>query len=155
MRILSVFYYIAALVLLVFLMSQALPFLENLLPGVKLIYVIFPVFFLLLTHFKGGEIIRAFKMAGHKTKGSQSELRQALLFFKTMQHLFTGFILLGIPVFFIWFLATPQSTPPRIAHIAAMIVTAFFYPLFFILFLCLPCKSAIEKKLIRHPSADD
>ena len=147
MKILSIIYYLAALVLILLFMSSALPFLKNLLPGVKLAIVIFPIIFILLTHFSPAEILMAFKLAGRKSRGTPAEYRNAALFFKTMQHLLILFMLLGIPVIIIWFLATPQSDPPQIANIVRMIVGAFFFPLIFILFISLPFKSALQKKL--------
>ena len=54
---------------------------------------------------------------------------------------------IGIPVLAIWLLAGPQTTPPQIARIVAIIIGAFLYPLLFILFVCLPFKSALAKKL--------
>lgn len=147
MRITTIIYYLIALALLIYFMSLALPFLENLIPGIKLVYVIFPAAFILLTHYSPAEIVRAFKLAGRKSQGNKSDYKNAYLFFKTMQQLFIVIMLIGIPVLTIWSLAGPQTTPPQIAHIIAIIVGAFLYPLLFILFLCLPFKSALEKKL--------
>ena len=147
MKTLSIVYYLAALVLILLFMSSALPFLKNLLPGVKLVIVIFPIIFILLTHFSPAEILTAFKLAGRNSRGTPAAYRNAALFFRTMQNLLTLFMLLGIPVIIIWFLATPQSDPPQIANIVRMIVGAFFFPLIFILFISIPFKSALQKKL--------
>lgn len=147
MRKTTIIYFVIAIVLLFYFMSLALPFLKNLLPGLKLFYVIFPVLLILLTHYSPMEIFRAFKLAGRKSQGSKAEYKNAYLFFKTMQQLFIVLMLIGVPVLTVWLLAGPQSTPPQIAHIIAIIVGTFFFPLLFILFLCLPYKSALEKKL--------
>lgn len=147
MKLITILYYVMAIVLLIFVMSLALPFLKNLLPGMKLIYSIFPVIFILLTHYSPKEIFEAFKMAGRQSTGRRKEYKNALLFFKTMQNIFIVLMLIGIPILFIWFLAGPQSAPPQIAHIVAIVIGVFLYPLLFILLLCLPFKSAIEKKM--------
>jgi magnesium-transporting ATPase (P-type) len=147
MRIASIIYYVISIVLLIFLMSLALPFLKNLMPGLKLVYTVFPITALLLTHFTPAEIVMVFKLAGRRGKGSKKELENAYLFFKTMQQLFITLMVIGILVFVIWLLAGPQTSPPQIAHIVAIIIGAFLYPLLFILFVCLPFKSALAKKL--------
>ena len=147
MRLTTIVYYVLAIILMIFLMSLALPFLKNLLPGMKLVYTVFPALFILLTHYSPREIIKAFRMAGRKSQGAMSDYKNALLFFKTMQNIFIVLMLIGIPILFIWFLAGPQSAPPQIAHIVAIVIGVFLYPLLFILLLCLPFKSAIEKKM--------
>ena len=86
MRLATIAYYVIALALLIFFMSLALPFLKNLLPGTKLVYVIFPVIFILLTHYNPREMLKAFKLAGRKSHGTKAEYKNALLFFKTIQH---------------------------------------------------------------------
>ena len=147
MRLSTLAYYVLAIVALIFFMSLALPFLKHLLPSLKLAYVIFPVIFILLTHYSPKEIVTAFKLAGRKSQGTKAELKNAYLFFKTVQNSFIVLMLIDVPVLVIWLLAGPQSTPPQIAHIVAILIGAFLYPLIFILFLCLPFKSALEKKL--------
>lgn len=143
----SVIYYLVSIGLLIFLMSLALPFLKNLMPGLKLAYTLFPVIVLLLTHYTPAEIIKSFHLAGRKTRGTRVELDNAHLFFQTMQQLFVVLIIIGLPILAIWLLAGPQTTPPQIARIVAILIGAFVYPLLFILFLCLPFKSALRKKL--------
>ena len=147
MRLTTIVYYAAAIVLLFFFMSLALPFLKNLLPGMKLGYSLFPAIFILLTHYKPKEILQSFKLAGHRSRGTKADYRNALLFFRTAQNIFIVLMLIGLPIMAIWLLAGPQSTPPQIAHIVAMVIGLFLYPLLFILFLCLPFKSALEKKM--------
>ena len=147
MRLSTFAYYALAIALSIFLMSLALPFLKHLLPSLKLVYVIFPVILILLTHYSPKEIVKAFKLAGRKSQGTKAELKNACLFFKTAQNSFILLMLIGVPILVIWLLAGPQSTPPQIAHIVAILIGAFLYPLIFILFLCLPFKSALEKKL--------
>jgi len=147
MRLATIAYYVIAIVLLLLFMSFALPFLKNLLPGAKLVYIIFPVIFILLTHYNPKEMLKAFKLAGRKSHGTKSEYKNACLFFKTIQNIFVILMLIGIPVVVIWLVAGPQTTPPQIAHIVALVIGLFLYPLLFILFLCLPFRSALEKKL--------
>jgi hypothetical protein len=143
----SLIYYLISVILLLFLMSLALPFLRNLVPGLKLFYTLFPVLLILLTHFRPAEIIKAFRLAGRKSQGIKSELENGYLFFQTMQQLFVVLMIIGLPILAIWLLAGPQTTPPQIAQIVAILIGAFVYPLLFILFLCLPFKSALRKKL--------
>ena len=143
----SVIYYLISIALLLFLMSLALPFLRNLMPGLKLVYTIFPVVFLLLTHYTPAEIIKSFRLAGRKGAGTRSEFQNAHLFFQTMQQLLVVIMIIGGPILVIWLLAGPQTTPPQIAQVVAIVIGAFLYPLLFILFLCLPFKSALRKKL--------
>jgi len=143
----SFIYYLISIALLLFLMSLALPFLKNLTPGLKLIYTVFPVAFILMTHHTPAEIIRSFCLAGRKSHGTRREFLNAYLFFQTMQQLFIVLMFIGAPILVIWLLAGPQTTPPQIAQIVALIIGAFLYPLLFILLLCLPFKSALKKKL--------
>jgi hypothetical protein len=128
-------------------MNMAIPFLKNLLPGVKLVYTIFPVIFILLTHNRPDDIIKAFKLSFVKTGGSKKELEKAISLFTSMQHILITLILIGVPVLFIWLLASPQESPARIAHIVAILIGAFLYPLLFILFICIPFKGALQNKL--------
>ena len=143
----SIIYYLISVALFFFLVSLALPFLKNLKPGLKLVYTFFPVVFLLLTHYTPAEIIQSFQLAGRKSRGTRAELENAHLFFQTMQQLFVVLMIIGLPILAIWLLAGPQTTPPQIARIVAILIGAFLYPLLFILFLCLPFKSALRKKL--------
>lgn len=115
-----------------------------------LFFVLFPVIFLLLTHFSQAEIIKAFKLAGRKSGGTKSELNNAVLFFHTAQRFFVTVAVIGIFILLIWFLAggfDDGQGPPRIAHAVLIIAGAIWYPLIFILFICLPFRSAIRKKL--------
>ena len=146
MKITSIIYYIIAVILLVYFASLALPFLKNLLPGMKLIYSLFPVMFILMTHFTPREIIKAFRLAGSKSQGSKTEYQNAFLFFKTAQQLFVVIMLLGIMILVIWSLASGPSNR-QIAHPMAIIFGVFIYPLLFMLFICLPYRSALQKKL--------
>jgi len=142
----SVIYYAIALVLILYLLSQAIPFLGSLMPGLKLFLLVFPVIFLLLTHFTPGEIMRAFRLAGRRSTGTPPEYRNALLMFRTAQNLFAALMLIGAVVLVVFFLGIgPQSR--HVAQPVAIIVGGFFWPLIFILFLCLPFRSAIRKKL--------
>ena len=147
MRKVSLIYFIVSILLLGFLMNLALPFLKNLIPGLRLAYTIFPVIFILLTHNRPEEIVKAFKLSLVQTAGSKKELEKAISLFTTMQHLLITLMLIGVPVLFIWLLASPQGSPARIAHIVAIIIGAFLYPLLFILFICLPFKGALQNKL--------
>ena len=91
MRKSSVIYFIVSLVVFVYLVRFALGPLVFVaiapqIPG--LCFILFPVIFLLLTHFSPSEIITAFKLAGRKSNGTKSELKNAALFFKTARQYF-------------------------------------------------------------------
>jgi small-conductance mechanosensitive channel len=149
----SVIYYLISLVLFVYLVRLVIgsDIFDALAPRVPaLFFVLFPVIFLLLTHFSPAEIIKAFKLAGRKSGGTKSELKNAALFFQTAQRFFVTVSVMGIFILMIWFLAggfEAGQGPPRIANMVLIIVGAIWYPMIFILFICLPFKSAIQKKL--------
>ena len=148
MKISSILYYVIAIVLVFYMMSVALPFLGNLAPGLLLFYALFPVLFLLLSHYSPREIFRAFHLAGRKSSGTQEEYRNSRLFFSTAQNMFIGIMLLGVVVLLIWFLASgPQNR--QIAHPVSIMVMFFFWPLLFILLICLPYRSALTKHINR------
>jgi small-conductance mechanosensitive channel len=116
----------------------------------KLFLIVFPVTFLLLTHFSPAEIIRAFRLAGRKSEGTKSELQNARLFFNTARQFFVTAAVIGVIILMIWYLAggfDAGDGPPRIAGAVLIFVGAFLYPLLFILFICLPFGSAVRKKL--------
>ena len=149
----SVIYYLISLVLFVYLVRLVIgsAIFHVLAPRVPtLFFVLFPVIFLLLTHFSPAEIIKAFKLAGRKSGGTKSELKNAALFFQTAQRFFVTVAVIGIFILIIWFLAggfEAGQGPPRIANAVLIIVGAIGYPMIFILFICLPFRSAIRKKL--------
>jgi hypothetical protein len=148
----SVIYYLISLVLFVYLVRVVIgpAIFHALAPRVPtLFFVLFPVIFLLLTHFSPAEIIKAFKLAGRKS-GEKSELNNAVLFFQTAQRFFVTVAVIGIFILITWFLAggfDAGQGPPRISHAVFIIVGAIWYPMIFILFICLPFRSAIQKKL--------
>ncbi len=149
----SVIYFLISLGLIFFLVNEAIGKLifASLFPRMlTLLYIIFPVIFLLLTHFSPGEIVRAFKLAGKKSEGTKSELKNASLFFHTAQQFFIVTAVIGFIVLSIWYLAggfNAGGGPPRIAAAVLILIGAFWYPLMFILFICLPFRSALRKKL--------
>jgi small-conductance mechanosensitive channel len=140
----SVIYYLISLVLFVYLVRVVIgpAIFDVLAPRVPaLFFVLFPVIFLLLTHFSPAEIIKAFKLAGRKSGGTKSELKNAALFFHTAQRFFVTVAVIGIFILITWFLAggfEAGQGPPRIAHAVLIIVGAIWYPMIFILFICLP-----------------
>ena len=144
----SFIYFIIALLLVIYLMAEALPFLRNLIPGARLFLLVFPVIFLLLTHYTPREMGRAFLLAGRESRGSTEEYRNALQFFQAAQNIFVVLMLIAAVMLVIFFLGIgPQSR--HIAQPVAIIVGGFFWPLIFILFICLPFKSALLKNLHR------
>jgi small-conductance mechanosensitive channel len=149
----SVIYYLISLVLFVYLVRVVIgpAIFDVLAPRVPALFlVLFPVIFLLLTHFSPVEVIKAFKLAGRKSGGTKSELKNAALFFHTAQRFFVTVAVIGIIILIIWYLAggfDAGQGPPRIANAVLIIVGAIWYPLFFILVICLPFRSAIQKKL--------
>ncbi|NIM16519.1 MAG: hypothetical protein GTO45_31285 [Candidatus Aminicenantes bacterium] len=153
MRKASVFYFIISLVVSVYLVRFALGpavfgAIAPQIPG--LCFIIFPVIFLLLTHFSPAEIITAFKLAGRKSKGTKSELKNAVLFFKTARQFFITIAVIGMIILWIWYLAggfDAGNGPPKVAAAVMILVGAFLYPLLFILFICLPFGNAVQKKL--------
>ena len=146
MKYLSILYYLIAVVLLVYIMSGALPFLKNLLPGIKGIQIALPVLLILLTHFSPHEIIRSFRLSGKKQQGEKDEYKNAVHFFHTAQYLFLTVMGIGVIVLIIWFLGSGPNSR-HIAHPVNIMVTFLFFPLVFILFLCIPFKSAVKKKM--------
>lgn len=151
----SVIYFLISLVLFIYLVKLAVGsvIFSALAPQVlKLFCIIFPVTFLLLTHFSPAEIIAAFKLAGRKGEGTKSELKNAALFFDTARQIFTAVAVIGVIILAIWHLAggfNAGDGPPRVAAAVLIFVGAFLYPLLFILFICLPFSSAVRKKLNR------
>lgn len=149
----SVIYYLISLVLFVYLVRQIIgsSIFDALAPHVPALFlVLFPVIFLLLTHFSPAEVIKAFKLAGRKSGGTESELNNAALFFHTAQRFFVTVAVIGIIILIIWYLAggfDAGQGPPRISHAVFIIVGAIWYPVIFVLFICLPFSSAIRKKL--------
>ncbi|UCH95587.1 MAG: hypothetical protein JSV88_01740 [Candidatus Aminicenantes bacterium] len=149
----SVIYYLISLVLFFYLVRLSIgsAIFDVLAPRVlTLFYILFPVIFLLLTHFSPAEIIRAFKLAGRNSGGTKGELENAALFFHTAQRFFVTVAIIGVIILIIWYLAggfDAGQGPPRIANAVLIIIGAIWYPLFFILVICLPFRSAIRKKL--------
>jgi heme/copper-type cytochrome/quinol oxidase subunit 2 len=149
----SVIYYLISLVLFVYLVRQIIgsSSFDALAPHVPALFlVLFPVIFLLMTHFSPAEIIKAFKLAGRKSGGTKSELNNAALFFQTALRFFVTVAVIGIFILITWNLAggfDAGQGPPRVAHAVLIIVGAICYPMNFILFICLPFSSAIRKKL--------
>lgn len=147
----SPIHFLIALLLLIYLMSEGLPFLKNLLPGAKLFLVVFPVIFLLLTHYTPREMGRAFLLAGRKSRGTRTEVLNALQFFRAAQNMFITLMLIAAVVLVVFFLGIgPQSR--HIAQPVAIIIGGFFWPLIFILFVCLPFKSALQKNIHGDPN---
>jgi cell shape-determining protein MreD len=147
-KISSILYYVIAVVLIFYMMTVALPFLRNLAPGLLLFYALFPVLFLMLSHYSPREIFRAFQLAGRKSTGTQEEYKNSRLLFTTAQNMFIGIMLLGLVVLLVWFLASgPQNR--QIAHPVSIMVMFIFWPLMFILLLCLPFRSALTKHINR------
>jgi hypothetical protein len=153
MRKTSVIYFIVSLFVFVYLVRFALGPLVfvAIAPQIPaLCFVLFPVIFLLLTHFSPAEIIRAFKLAGKKSNGTKSELKNAVLFFKTARQYFITIAVIGLIILWIWYLAggfDAGNGPPKIAAAVMIQVGAFLYPLLFIFFICLPFGNAVQKKL--------
>lgn len=153
MKKVSILYYAAAIVAALYLIKLAIgaPAFNAMAPhAVWLFYVVFLVILLLLTHFTPAEMYQAIMATRRNRDNTKAELKNAYLFFKTAQSFFVVSSLIGIVLLVIWYLAGGFDTgngPPRIASAASFLVTAFLYPLLFILFVCLPFRSAVQKKL--------
>lgn len=146
MKYLSNVYYLIAVALLVYIMSGALPFLKNLLPGVKGVQIVLPILFVLLTHYTPREIISAFRLAGKKSRGEKNEYKNAVQFFQTAQYLFLTVMGIGVIVLIVWFLGSGPNSR-HIAHPVNIMITFLFFPLVFVMFFCIPFRSAVKKKM--------
>ena len=117
MRKTSVIYFIVSFLVFVYLVRFALGPLVfvAIAPQIPaLCFVLFPVIFLLLTHFSPAEIIRAFKLAGRKSNGTKSELKNAVLFFKTARQFFITITVIGMIILWIWYLAGGSDKTPTL-----------------------------------------
>ena len=116
-------------------------------PTFMIIYAIPLV--ILLSHFRPGEIIRSFRLAGSSTDGTRAELKNALLFFKETQQLIFTAALIG---FFLGFMMMTWLYPKSADFFARGLVMSLLsvvYALLGAFLITIPFKTAIRMKLNR------
>lgn len=124
-----------------------------------LVFVVLPSVFLLLTHYSPVEMKNAFKMAFKKNKGTEKEMKNAFLFFRSAQGVFLMIGALGVLAAFIrlifQFPIVPisQGSIPHglgkaiFADTIVHSILTIFYPVLLMVLVFLPFKSALQKKI--------
>ena len=157
MKRFSYFYFIGALFVIGYGFRVSPLYLFN--PKV-LVFVLIPSIFLLLTHYSPVEMKNAFKMAFKKNKGTEAEVKNAFLFFRSAQNIFLMIAALGILAAFIRLIfgvpaivPIPQDPAPhalgRILFADTIVhsILTIFYPVLLMVLVFLPFKSALQKKI--------
>ncbi|HPL17290.1 MAG TPA: hypothetical protein PL180_11385 [Spirochaetota bacterium] len=110
-----------------------------------------PTILMLLSHFSPKEFINAFKAAMAKNSASKGELKNALLFFSTAQTLIAASTVVAVFLGIIMVLGAIWKGYDNNARILsgwmAVDFVSILYLAFGMLFVTVPFKSAVKKKL--------
>ena len=102
--------------------------------------------FLIRTQCTGKEFFNYFKISLEKADATEKELRDGIVFFKTLQKLFITTSVFTVLFATIKILSNVESVSLLGANIALAIVSAM-YCTFLMIFVTIPFKGALEKKL--------
>ncbi len=111
-------------------------------PGIPLI--------LMLGHYSPSEIIEAFRIAG-KGSNCDVEIQKSLLFFKTIHRLImlSGYFAVLLGVVMILTTYPSENFNKDVGNYMAVCILSAAYAIFFVMIICVPFESALEKKLLR------
>ncbi len=105
---------------------------------------------LMLGHYSPSEIIDSFRIAG-ESANSDVEIKKSLLFFKTIHRLImlsgSFAVILGIVMILTTY--PSENFSKDVGNYMAVCILSGAYAIFFVMIICVPFESALEKKMIR------
>ena len=112
----------------------------------SILFLLIPVFLVLLSHFSPAEMAGAFRSAMAGYEATEKELSDSLLFFKTMQKALLVVSALGFLTGLI-VLAGIKSDAATFRNGLGVAILIVYYAAALVMLVALPFKSAVKKKL--------